>query len=124
MAVSNKANPERLMSLAPPPSERYSAGPVLDSAASRDRLCPALGEMRMKPTRRLSRRSFLARVAGGAIVAGGALTMVGAPAGALQVTDSDRGPNADPAGRGRGVTDSDSGPNADPAGRGRGVTDS
>ncbi len=48
------------------------------------------------------------------------------------ITDSDAGPNSDPAGGGRGggggITDSDSGPNADPAGGGRGsgggVTDS
>jgi hypothetical protein len=45
------------------------------------------------------------------------------------ITDSDRGPGADPAGRGRGnygevrsgLTDSDRGPNADPGGNGRGV---
>ena len=80
----------------------------------------------MKPTRKLSRRSFLGRVAGGAIVGGAALTVLGGSAEA-QVTDGDRGPNADPAGRGRGprgrctgLTDSDSGRNADPARCGRG----
>src|ERR1700710_1826254 len=86
-----------------------------------------LGRPTMKPTRKLSRRSFLGRVAGGAIAGGAALTVLGGRAEA-QVTDGDRGPNADPAGRGRGVSDSDSGPNADPAGRGRGsasgITDS
>jgi hypothetical protein len=79
----------------------------------------------MKAMRGLSRRSFLERVAGGAI-AGAALIVMGAPAQALQITDSDSGPNADPAngGRGnRGHTDADRGPNADPAGQGRGISD-
>ena len=43
--------------------------------------------------------------------------------GATGYSDNDSGPNADIAGRGRGgsgITDSDSGPGADPAGRGRG----
>jgi len=86
----------------------------------------------MKTTRKLSRRSFLTRVAGGAAVAGGALVVLGGTAEALQVTDSDSGPNADPPNRGRGsnrirgCTDNDSGSNADPAGNGRGnrTTDS
>ena len=88
----------------------------------------------MKPTRKLSRRSFLGRVAGGAIAGGAALTVLGGPAEAFQVTDSDTGPNADPVGRGRGgrsCSDSDTGRNADPGGRGRrcgggrtGITDS
>ena len=82
----------------------------------------------MKTTRKLSRRSFLGRVAGGAIVGGAALTVLGERAQALQVSDSDSGPNADPPGRGRtGVTDSDSGSNSDRPGHGRrarsGVTD-
>ena len=78
----------------------------------------------MKSTRKLSRRSFLTRVAGGA-VAGGAMMMMSGEAQA-QVTDRDQGPNADPPGRGRGgshirgCTDSDQGPNADQAGNGRG----
>ncbi|HEV7660754.1 MAG TPA: hypothetical protein VGO55_13020 [Allosphingosinicella sp.] len=76
----------------------------------------------MKPTRRVSRRSFLVRVAGGALIGGAALTVLGGEAGAVQgVTDSDSGPGADPRGRGRGaLTDSDSGPNADRPGKGRG----
>ena len=75
----------------------------------------------MKPTRRLSRRSFLGRVAGGAVVGGGALMVLAGKAEAVQVTDGDSGPGSDPAGRGRGaLTDSDSGPNADPPGYGRG----
>ncbi len=57
---------------------------------------------RMKATRRLSRRSFLARVAGGG-VAFGALAAVAGDA-AAQETDSDSGPKADAAGHGRGRT--------------------
>ena len=80
----------------------------------------------MKSTRKLSRRSFLTRVAGGAIVGGGALVALTGKAEAYQVTDSDQGPNSDPPGRGRGnnhirgCTDADQGPNADQAGNGRG----
>jgi len=80
----------------------------------------------MKPTRKISRRSFLTRVAGGAIVGGGAMMALTGGAQALQVTDSDEGATADPPGRGRGrnrirgCTDGDSGANADPAGNGRG----
>jgi hypothetical protein len=75
----------------------------------------------MKPTRRVSRRSFLVRVAGGALIAGAALTVLGGEAGAFQITDSDSGPGADPRGRGRGaLTDSDRGPSADQPGKGRG----
>ena len=75
----------------------------------------------MKPTRKLSRRSFLGRVAGGAIAGGAALTVLGETAQALQVSDSDSGSNADQAGRGyTGVTDSDTGNNSDRAGHGRG----
>jgi len=71
----------------------------------------------MKPTRKLSRRSFLARVAGGAVAGGAALTVLGETAQAGQ-TDTDPG---DPVGGGRtGVTDNDSGSNADRAGYGRG----
>lgn len=77
----------------------------------------------MKADRKLSRRSFLGRVVGGT-VAGGAFVALASQAEALQVTDSDQGPNSDPPGRGRGrpsgVTDSDQGPNSDPPGRGRG----
>jgi hypothetical protein len=79
----------------------------------------------MKPGRSISRRSFLTRVAGGAVVAGGAMIAMTGTAQA-QVTDRDQGPNADPpnGGRGgnriRGCTDADQGPNADQAGNGRG----
>jgi hypothetical protein len=81
-----------------------------------------LGRIIMKPTRKLSRRSFLGRVAGGAIVGGAALTVLTGPAEAMQASDSDSGPNADPSGRGRGnpnCSDSDSGQYGDPGGRGR-----
>jgi hypothetical protein len=79
----------------------------------------------MKAGRKLSRRSFMARVAGGAVVAGGALVAMSGPAHA-QVTDADQGPNSDPPGRGRGnvhisgCTDADQGTMADQAGNGRG----
>ena len=45
----------------------------------------------MKPTRKISRRSFIGRVAGGALVGGAALTAIATRAQA-QVTDSDTGP--------------------------------
>jgi hypothetical protein len=85
----------------------------------------------MKSERKLSRRSFLTRVAGGAVAAGGAMVVLTGKAEA-QVTDSDSGPHADGVNHGRGsnhirgCTDSDSGPNADPRGNGRGnrVSDS
>jgi hypothetical protein len=79
----------------------------------------------MKTGRKLSRRSFLTRVAGGALAGGGALVVLSGTARA-QVTDSDTGPHADGAGHGRGnnhirgCTDNDSGSNADQAGNGRG----
>jgi hypothetical protein len=77
----------------------------------------------MKPTRKLSRRSFLAQVAGG--VAGvGALAVIGAdPARAATqsgCSDSDSGAYGDPAGNGRRCgsgTDSDP---TDSVGEGRG----
>lgn len=74
----------------------------------------------MKPTRKLTRRSFLGRVAGG-VVGGAALVAVGTPAAeALQVTDRDSGANSDPPGRGyTGVTDRDSGSNSDRPNHGR-----
>jgi hypothetical protein len=88
---------------------------------------PWEGEIRnMKAGRKLSRRSFLTRVAGGAVATGGALVVLAGNAEAFQVTDSDSGPHADPPGRGRGsnhirgCTDSDQGSNADQAGNGRG----
>ena len=92
----------------------------------------------MKPTRKLNRRSFLGKVAGGAVAAG-ALGVIGGEARAGQtgpytgVTDNDSGSHADNAGHGRGpggnasgqpqgnpqtgVTDSDP---TDPSGHGRG----
>ena len=71
----------------------------------------------MKPTRKISRRSFLGRVAGGAIAGGAAMTVLGESAHALQVSDRDP---TDAAGRGyTGVTDSDRGSNSDRAGHGR-----
>ena len=94
----------------------------------------------MQPTRKLSRRSFVARVLGGGASAGALLAVTG-EAKAFQETDSDRGPKADQAGHGRGrtgesdgdpsdpagygrprtgCTDGDGGSNGDPAGRGRG----
>jgi hypothetical protein len=79
----------------------------------------------MKSSRKLSRRSFLTRVAGGAVAAGGAMVMLTGKAEA-QVTDNDSGPHADGAGHGRGsnhirgCTDNDTGSNADQAGNGRG----
>ena len=95
----------------------------------------------MTPTRRLNRRSFLSRVAGGAL-AGGAFALCGGAARAQTgpytgVTDTDSGSYADNAGHGRGpggnrngqpaqpqsgytgYSDSDSGANADPSGGGR-----
>ena len=83
----------------------------------------------MKPTRRLSRRSFLGRVAGGAVAAGAAMTVLTGPAEAQGCSDSDSGRNGDPSGRGRRCcTDSDRGRYADGVGRGRrcgrsGITD-
>ena len=71
---------------------------------------------------KIGRRSFLTLVTGGAIAFGAAATVTSGAAFA-QVTDSDTGSSADPAGRGRGssgLTDSDSGSYADTAGRGRG----
>ena len=80
----------------------------------------------MKTTRKLSRRSFLGRVAGG-VAGGAALTILGASKAEAQVSDSDTGQYADPVGRGRGngygntgCSDSDSGNYADPGGNGRG----
>src|SRR6218665_4199862 len=78
----------------------------------------------MNTTTKLSRRSFLGRVAGGAIAGGAALTILGESPAEAQVTDSDTGRYADPVGRGRGrrysgCTDSDTGRYADPGGNGR-----
>jgi hypothetical protein len=54
----------------------------------------------MKPTRKLSRRSFLGSFSGAAAAAGALLAIAGR-ASASQITDSDTGPRADPVGRGR-----------------------
>ena len=79
----------------------------------------------MKPLRPLSRRSFLAQVAG----VGAAAALLDPAAGRAQpeITDGDSGSLAYPPGRGRGrggyhtgITDSDSGGTADSAGSGRG----
>lgn len=74
----------------------------------------------MKPTRKLTRRSFLGRVAGG-VVGGAALMTTGIPeAEALQVTDRDTGSGSDPAGRGyTGYSDNDSGAGSDRPNHGR-----
>ena len=71
-------------------------------------------------SKKLDRRSFLRRV--GATASIGALGVItGTSAVRAQVSDSDSGANADPAGRGRtGVTDSDTGGNSDRVGHGRG----
>ena len=45
----------------------------------------------MKTTRKLTRRSFLGRVAGGAIAGGAALTVLGESARAVQSSDRDSG---------------------------------
>ncbi len=73
-------------------------------------------------TERVGRRSAVAAI-GGTLLGGLALA-VGAPTSTASAkqTDNDSGPNADPAGGGRGrsgCSDSDSGSNADPAGNGR-----
>ena len=73
----------------------------------------------MKNLRKLSRRSFMARVVGGAVIGGGAIAALGGRASAFQVTDADTGPNSDPANR-SGITDSDTGPTSDRPGCGRG----
>ncbi|MGE0046237.1 MAG: hypothetical protein AB7J28_07545 [Hyphomonadaceae bacterium] len=73
-------------------------------------------------SKRLNRRSFMARVAGGAAAAGALATVVGASNARAQnyTGQSDRDPT-DPGGYGRtGVTDSDRGQGADRVGYGRG----
>ena len=82
---------------------------------------------------KLSRRSFLSVVAGGALAAGAGAAVTGG-AQARQVTDSDTGNNSDPVGGGRGgsdragkgrrCSDSDAGSRADPGGQGRACSDS
>ena len=98
----------------------------------------------MRPVRPINRRSFLARVVGGAIVGGPGLALLGTRAAAqearmvvdtdpsdparLPLTDRDEGATADPASFGRGgaeqrragVTDADIGHAKDPPQLGRG----
>ncbi len=72
---------------------------------------------------KLSRRSFLTRVAGTTLAAGAAASITGVALAQNRTgrTDSDTGNSADRAGYGRtGVTDSDTGGNSDRAGYGRG----
>src|SRR3954464_8360854 len=72
----------------------------------------------MQPTRKLSRRSFVARVLGCGASAGALLAVTG-EARAVQETDTDSGPRADQAGHGRGRTGESDGDPSDPAGYGR-----
>jgi len=82
----------------------------------------------MKPTRKLSRRSFLATVAG-TVAAAGVITVAATDPAEAQsgCSDSDSGSYSDPANNGRrcgnrgrsGCTDNDTGRYADPAGNGR-----
>jgi hypothetical protein len=81
----------------------------------------------MKASRTLSRRSFVAKVAGGMIATGGAAALIVGPAHAQNysgVTDCDSGNGGDRPGYGTGnrnqYTDRDTGPNADPRCHGRG----
>ena len=83
----------------------------------------------MPTVRKLNRRSFVARVAGGMLVTGGAGALVaGAAYGQNSrysgVTDCDTGTGSDRPGYGTGnrnqYTDQDTGPNSDPRCRGRG----
>lgn len=85
----------------------------------------------MKASRKLNRRSFVASVAGGALIGGGATSFVLGRAEAQNtrysgVTDSDTGQHADRPGYGTGTrsqyTDQDRGPNADAQFHGRGPT--
>ena len=66
----------------------------------------------MSDNRPVNRRSFLARVGGAALLAGGALSLV-STGEAQAITDRDP---TDPVGRGRRCTDRDP---SDPVGRGR-----
>ena len=75
---------------------------------------------------KLSRRSFLSRVAGAAVATGAAGAVTGGTLAQNYTGRTDSDPN-DSVGYGRtGISDSDSGPNRDRAGYGRGgsgVTD-
>jgi hypothetical protein len=85
----------------------------------------------MMPRRRINRRSFFVRVAGGAVIGGGgALALLRGSGAAAQnirysgVTDCDTGQGADRPGFGTGYrnqfTDNDTGPSSDPRCQGRG----
>ena len=81
----------------------------------------------MSTARRCNRRSFVTRVAGGVIAAGGAVALVAGPARGQSysgVTDCDGGRGSDRPGYGTGLrnryTDRDTGPNSDPRCQGRG----
>ena len=81
----------------------------------------------MNTARRLNRRSFVARVAGGMVLTGGAVALVAGPARGQNysgVTDCDSGGGADRPGYGTGnrnqYSDRDTGPNSDPRCHGRG----
>ena len=81
----------------------------------------------MTPTRKMTRRSFLGRVAGGVVGGAALMAVTTTEAQAFQCTDNDLGRYADPVGRGRcrrrrpsnSCTDRDTGRYADPVGRGR-----
>jgi hypothetical protein len=88
-------------------------------------------ESAMKPSHKLSRRSFFASVAGGVLIGGGSVATLTGRARAQSnqtytgVTDADTGAGrADRPGYGTGVrnryTDNDTGPGADPQFGGRG----
>ena len=66
----------------------------------------------MTPSRKLSRRSFVASVVGG-IVTGGGAAAVAQTGKRCPLNDGDSGANSDAAGR--PVTDNDAGATADPA---------
>jgi hypothetical protein len=80
----------------------------------------------MAEKKRLNRRSFLTRVAGGAVALGGTVLLVSGSAHA-QITDRDSGNTADGGGHGRGTGHTDSDPSDGACnGRGRavnGITD-
>jgi hypothetical protein len=88
----------------------------------------AKGKSPMKPTRKVSRRSFFGTVAGGVAATAALVGVVGSEEAEAQsgCTDSDTGGGRDPAGNGRrcrrrtGITDRDTGSGRDPAGYGRG----
>lgn len=87
----------------------------------------AIWEGTMPTTRKLDRRSFITRVAGGMVVTGGAVALIVEPVRAQSytgVTDCDSGSGHDRPGYGTGnrnhYTDTDTGPTGDPRCRGRG----